>query len=55
MQNHPSSITDHTPGTGLDVTEEYASIGEKKVAYLTRFAPGMILNMTLAKEILAYG
>jgi hypothetical protein len=27
-------------GTGLDKSEEYANVAEKKVAYLTRFAPG---------------
>jgi hypothetical protein len=30
-------------GTGLDKSEEYANVAEKKVAYLTRFGPGEIL------------
>jgi hypothetical protein len=28
-------------GSGLDASENYASKAEKKIAYLTRFAPGM--------------
>ncbi len=28
-------------GTGLDTSEQYANAGEKKVTYLTRFAPAI--------------
>ena len=28
-------------GSGLDASEEYANAAEKKIAYLTRFAPGL--------------
>jgi peroxisomal 3,2-trans-enoyl-CoA isomerase len=35
--------TDHVkpPGSGLDSSKNYASNAEKKIAYLTMFAPGM--------------
>jgi len=36
------SRADHVNiGSGLDASENYASKAEKKIAYLTRFAPGM--------------
>jgi hypothetical protein len=37
-------------GSGLDASENYVSKAEKKIAYLTRFAPGMSYILSTCNE-----
>jgi hypothetical protein len=37
-------------GSGLDTAENYASKAEKKIAYLTRFAPGMSYMLSTCND-----